>query len=282
MIERSRPPIAAAAQDYAEIDRLLRAAPSTAGAASPHLARLLHRWSGVPPAAAVDALSESYRREVLARCSGLLDDRPHAAGAHDVAVVARHVTPAAAAGRRGAGWVFRYGCHPSPFGDMLLLASDGAIAGLAFRNDDLGLGRDAMLEDMRRRWPAADYLCDTDDDRPGSTAHLAAAVFASAANRRHTAPLPIALIGSAFDIAVWQALLRIPPGSAVTYKALAGHLRRPAASRAIGSAVGRNPISFLVPCHRVLRSDGALGGYHWGITRKRAMLAWEAGSAMRQ
>ena len=94
-------------------------------------------------------------------------------------------------------------------------------------------------------------------------------------------PVRLVLIGTDFEVRVWETLLRIPMGRAVTYADIARHLGQPTASRAVGTAVGRNPISFVVPCHRVLRSDGNLGGYHWGLTRKRALIGWETGRVER-
>ncbi len=124
---------------------------------------------------------------------------------------------------------------------------------------------------MTRRWPRAHYV-----NAPERTAPLADSVFDPTTwSANH--PIRLMLIGTAFEVRVWQALLRIPIGRAVSYSDIAHHLGNPKAMRAVGTAVGRNPISFVVPCHRVLRTDGALGGYHWGLTRKRAMLGWEAG-----
>jgi AraC family transcriptional regulator of adaptative response/methylated-DNA-[protein]-cysteine methyltransferase len=124
---------------------------------------------------------------------------------------------------------------------------------------------------MTSRWPRAGFV-----EAPERTAGHAARIFEPA---RWCAeqPVRLVLIGTDFEIRVWQALLRIPMGRAVTYADIARHLGQPTASRAVGSAVGRNPISFVVPCHRVLRGDGQLGGYHWGLTRKRALIGWETG-----
>ena len=124
---------------------------------------------------------------------------------------------------------------------------------------------------MTRRWPAARFSED-----PARTAPHAAAIFnATAWGLEH--PVRLVLIGTDFEVRVWETLLRVPMGRAVTYADIARHLGQPMSMRAVGSAVGRNPVSFVVPCHRVLRSDGNLGGYHWGLTRKRALLGWETG-----
>jgi len=124
---------------------------------------------------------------------------------------------------------------------------------------------------MRARWPRATYV----EDTPG-TALLARRIFDSA-TWRAGAPLRVVLIGTDFEVRVWEALLEIPLGSVTSYSKIAAKICAPAAARAVGAAVGRNPISFVVPCHRVVGMSGSLTGYHWGLTRKRAMLGWEAG-----
>lgn len=152
-----------------------------------------------------------------------------------------------------------------------MLATQRGVAGIAFVDEDAGQSRAEALEDMTRRWPAARFGEDT--ARTGPHANL---IFDPATWNTKT-PVHLVLIGTAFEIRVWEALLAIPMGRAVTYVDIARHLGQPTAARAVGSAVGRNPISFAVPCHRVLRGDGNLGGYHWGLTRKRALIGWEAG-----
>ena len=176
--------------------------------------------------------------------------------------------------RRGEGLEISYGFHASPFGDALLMATPRGLCGLAFINEDEGEGRAEALADMQRRWPKATYV-----EAPKVTASEAVRVFGAAQLTRKKA-VRLVLIGSDFEVRVWQALLRIPMGQAVSYQDIARHLGQPTASRAVGSAVGRNPISFVVPCHRVLRGDGSLGGYHWGLTRKRALIGWETGRVM--
>jgi AraC family transcriptional regulator of adaptative response/methylated-DNA-[protein]-cysteine methyltransferase len=126
---------------------------------------------------------------------------------------------------------------------------------------------------MRARWPDAKYI-----EESGLTGTYAGRIFDPARWRRET-PLRIVFIGTDFEIRVWETLLRIPFGKASTYSDIAAHVGRPRAARAVGAAVGRNPVSFVVPCHRVLGKSGSLCGYHWGLTRKRAILGWEAGLA---
>jgi AraC family transcriptional regulator of adaptative response/methylated-DNA-[protein]-cysteine methyltransferase len=148
------------------------------------------------------------------------------------------------------------------------MATERGLAGLAFA--DAGEER-AALTDMRGRWPHA--ACVEDSAR---TAPLAQRIFDSKLWRKDR-PLRVVLIGTDFEVRVWETLLRIPMGCATTYSDIAAKIERPAASRAVGAAVGKNPVSFVVPCHRVLGKSGAITGYHWGLTRKRAMLGWEAG-----
>jgi AraC family transcriptional regulator of adaptative response/methylated-DNA-[protein]-cysteine methyltransferase len=168
----------------------------------------------------------------------------------------------------GAGMTLRYGFHPSPFGMAIVMTTPRGLAGLAFA--DTG-EEQAALADMNRRWPNAtcieDYL---------GTAPVAQRIFDPKLWRADQ-PLRVVLIGTDFEVRVWETLLRIPMGCAVSYSDIAAKINSPKASRAVGGAIGRNPVSFVVPCHRALGKDGKLTGYHWGVTRKQAMLGWEAG-----
>jgi AraC family transcriptional regulator of adaptative response/methylated-DNA-[protein]-cysteine methyltransferase len=170
----------------------------------------------------------------------------------------------------GAGLTITYGFHASLFGNALVMSTPRGLCGLAFADEG---EEQATFEDMRRRWPRATYVQDQ-----SATASLARRVFDSALWRREQ-PLRIVLIGTDFEVRVWDALLSIPLGRATSYSDIAAKLGKPKASRAVGAAVGRNPISFVVPCHRVLGRSGDLCGYHWGLTRKRAMLGWESAHA---
>jgi AraC family transcriptional regulator of adaptative response/methylated-DNA-[protein]-cysteine methyltransferase len=168
----------------------------------------------------------------------------------------------------GAGMTLRYGFHPSPFGTAIVIASGRGLAGLAFADPD---EEPAALADMQRRWPRANYV----EDRAGTSA-LAQRIFDTKLWRADQ-PLRVVLIGTDFEVRVWETLLKIPMGRAVCYSDIAARIKNPTASRAVGAAVGKNPLSFVVPCHRALGKSGALTGYHWGITRKQAMIGWEAG-----
>jgi AraC family transcriptional regulator of adaptative response/methylated-DNA-[protein]-cysteine methyltransferase len=170
----------------------------------------------------------------------------------------------------GEGLKMYYGFHPSPFGLALVIATDRGLAGLAFADPG---GQRPALEDMTRRWPRATYIEDS-----ARTAPLASRIFDSSKWNRQE-PLRIVMIGTDFEVRVWETLLSIPMGRASTYSDIANKIGKPKAARAVGAAVGKNPMSFVVPCHRVLGKSGDITGYHWGLTRKRAMLGWEAGRA---
>jgi AraC family transcriptional regulator of adaptative response/methylated-DNA-[protein]-cysteine methyltransferase len=168
----------------------------------------------------------------------------------------------------GAGMTIRHGRFPSPFGDCLLAESDGAICHLFFPGPE----RDAVLvNEVRRTWPGAVLLADNtikDGRRTGQ-------IFTPEGTRRNR-PVRLLLAGTSFQLRVWRALLAIPPGAMISYQGLAEALGQPTASRAVASAVAANPISYLIPCHRVIRKSGDIHHYRWGRGRKIAMLGWEA------
>ena len=236
------------------------------------LQRLFRRWAGLSPKAFLQALTLDHARRLLRDSASVLDATYEVGLSgpgrlHDLFVTHEAMTPGAwKAG--GAGLTIAYGFHPSPFGHALVMATDLGLAGLAFADDEAE--KPKALADMVRRWPNATYVEDA-----ARTAPLARRIFEPRLWRPET-PLRIVLIGADFEVRVWQTLLRIPFGRATTYGDIAAHLGSPKAARAVGAAVGRNPLSFVVPCHRVLGRDGALTGYHWGLTRKRAILGWEA------
>jgi len=170
----------------------------------------------------------------------------------------------------GEGLTIGYGFHPSPFGTALIMMTPRGLAGLALA--DAGKER-AALRDMRSRWPKARYVEDF-----AATAATARRIFDSTLWRPEQ-PLRVVLIGTDFEVRVWEKLLTIPMGKLDTYSGVAAKVGEPKAARAVGAAVGKNPICFVVPCHRVVGKNGDITGYHWGVTRKRAMLGWEAGMA---
>jgi AraC family transcriptional regulator of adaptative response/methylated-DNA-[protein]-cysteine methyltransferase len=240
-----------------------------------HVQKLFKRWCGLSPKAFVQALTLDHARRLLEDSTSVLATA-HEVGLsggsrlHDLFVTSEAMTPGDIR-RRGEGLTIGYGFHATPFGEALVMATDRGVAGIAFVDEDAGQTREESLADLTRRWPAADFA-----HAPDETGRHARRIF-STTQWSAEQPIKVVLIGTDFEVRVWQTLLRIPMGRAVTYADIARHLGNPTATRAVGSAVGRNPISFVVPCHRVLRSDGGLGGYHWGLTRKRALIGWETG-----
>ncbi|WLR92609.1 bifunctional helix-turn-helix domain-containing protein/methylated-DNA--[protein]-cysteine S-methyltransferase [Shinella zoogloeoides] len=245
------------------------------GQSPTQLQKTFTRWAGLSPKAFLQAVTLDHAKRLLRQEELPLLETSFEVGLsgpgrlHDLFVTHEAMSPGEWKAR-GAGLTIRYGLHPSPFGQALVMITDRGLAGLAFTDEADGMD---AFEDMSSRWPNADYV----EDRE-ATASYAQRIF-DPKRWDPKEPLRIVLIGSDFQVRVWEALLRIPLGCAVTYSSIAEKLGQPTASRAVGAAVGRNPISFVVPCHRALGKSGALTGYHWGLTRKRAMLGWEAGKA---
>jgi AraC family transcriptional regulator of adaptative response/methylated-DNA-[protein]-cysteine methyltransferase len=245
-----------------------------AGVSATDLHHLFRRWAGLTPKAFLQALTLDHARALLRDSASVLDASYEVGLSgpgrlHDLFVTHEAMSPGEwKAG--GEGLTMGFGFHPSPFGTALVMATARGLAGLAFA--DPGEER-ATFADMRARWPRAGYV----EDRAG-TAGIARRIF----ERKHWRPgepLRVVLIGTDFEVRVWETLLHIPMGRLSTYSDVAAKVCSPAAARAVGAAVGRNPVSFVVPCHRVVGKNGSLTGYHWGLTRKRAMLGWEAGKA---
>jgi AraC family transcriptional regulator of adaptative response/methylated-DNA-[protein]-cysteine methyltransferase len=243
------------------------------GLSTTHVHHLFRRWCGLTPKAFLQAITLDNAKALLASSASVLDATYELGLSgpgrlHDLFVTHEAMTPGDyKAG--GAGLVMRYGFHPSPFGEAIVVATARGLAGLGFVDEG---DRESALADMKRRWPRAEYREDA-----AATAPLARRIF-NPAQWQPDQPLRVVLIGTDFEIRVWQTLLRIPLGRATTYSEIASRIGKPSACRAVGAAVGKNPISFVVPCHRVLGRSGALTGYHWGLTRKQAILGWEAGA----
>lgn len=239
------------------------------------LQKTFTRWAGLSPKAFLQAVTLDHAKRLLRQEELPLLETSFEVGLsgpgrlHDLFVTHEAMSPGEWKAR-GAGLTIRYGLHASPFGGALVMITDRGLAGLAFTDEADGMD---AFEDMSSRWPNAHYVEDCE-----ATAAYAERIF-DPKRWDPKAPLRVVLIGSDFQVRVWEALLRIPMGCAVTYSSIAEKLGQPTASRAVGAAVGRNPISFVVPCHRALGKSGALTGYHWGLTRKRAMLGWESGKA---
>ncbi|NNE22131.1 MAG: methylated-DNA--[protein]-cysteine S-methyltransferase [Rhizobiales bacterium] len=243
-----------------------------AGLSAGHLQRVFKRWAGISPKEFLQAITLDHARGLLRESASILDTSYEVglsgpSRLHDLFVTHEGMSPGIYKAK-GDGLEILYGFHPSPFGHALVMITDQGLAGLAFADEG---GERAALDDMRRRWPQARY-----SENSAATTAYAARIFNPGRWQPET-PLKVVFIGTDFEIRVWETLLRIPLGKATTYSDIAAHLGNPKASRAVGTAVGKNPISFVVPCHRVLGKTGNLCGYHWGLTRKKAILGWEAG-----
>ena len=270
-------------RDQPELENLVK----LTGVSPTKIQKTFTRWAGLSPKAFLQAVTLDHAKRMLTEGLPILDASfelglSGPGRLHDLFVTHEAMSPGVyKAG--GEGVEIRHGFHPSPFGEALIMATDRGLAGLAFadcngvdgrhyeRDGSGSYSRQEAFDEMIRRWPKATYVEDA-----AFTAPLAARIF-NPQNWHKEEPLRVVLIGTDFQIRVWEGLLKIPFGKATTYSTLAGELGNPKASRAVGAAVGRNPISFVVPCHRVLGKSGELTGYHWGLTRKRAMLGWEAG-----
>ncbi len=256
-------------QEQPELETLANAV----GQSPTQLQKLFTRWAGLSPKGFLQAVTLDHAKRLLASDLPLLE-ASHELGLsgpgrlHDLFVSHEAMSPGVyKAG--GEGLEIFYGYHPSPFGIGLVMATDRGMSGLSFCDPG---GEKEAFEDMSRRWPKARYTQNLE-----KTAPYASRSF-NPDRWRKDEPLKIVMIGTDFEIRVWEGLLKIPFGKATTYSELGASIGKNA-PRAIGGAVGRNPISFVVPCHRVVGKSGNLTGYHWGLTRKRAILGWETGIA---
>jgi AraC family transcriptional regulator of adaptative response/methylated-DNA-[protein]-cysteine methyltransferase len=241
------------------------------------LHHLFRRWAGITPKGFMQALTLDHAKGLLRGSASVLDAALDSGLSgpgrlHDLFITHEAMSPGEWK-NGGAGMTLRYGFHPSPFGMAIVMTTPRGLAGLAFA--DPGEEQSA-LADMTSRRPSATYV----EDYLG-TAPIAQRIFDPKLWRADQ-PLRVVLIGTDFEVRVWETLLKIPMGRAVSYSDIANKINAPKASRAVGAAVGKNPVSFVVPCHRALGKDGKLTGYHWGITRKQAMLGWEAGRVATQ
>lgn len=240
------------------------------GMSAAHFQRLFSRWAGISPKRYQQYLTLGHAKTLLRERFTTLD-ASHAVGLsgsgrlHDLFVRWEAMSPGDFA-REGAGLTIYWGWFESPFGPAIVMGTEKGICGMGFAAE---MGEEAALTDLLSRWPKADFIEDPMMLRP-----WVVQAFGAGDGQIDTAPL--FLIGAPFQIKVWEALLRIPSGQVTTYSEIAQAIGKPQAVRAVGTAVGRNPISWLIPCHRALRKSGGLGGYHWGLPMKRAMLAYEA------
>ena len=241
-----------------------------------HFQRLFTQWAGISPKRYLGFLTLEDAKERLAASANLMDASfdvglSGPSRLHDLFITYEALSPGEYK-KKGDGLTITYGFGPTPFGEAILCQTSRGVCGLGFTAD---MGRDPSLADMASRWPNAIMVRDD--------LHTAATLSRVFTRQTGTdEPLPLVLMGTNFQVRVWQALLAIPEGAVTTYAAIARHLGSEKAVRAVGTAVGRNPVSYLVPCHRVLRMSGAIAGYHWGLPAKRKILAYEAGQHLSQ
>ncbi len=236
------------------------------GLSPAHFQRLFSQWVGVSPKRYQQYLQLDHAKSLLADRFTLLDTALESglsgsSRLHDLFLRWEAMSPGEYA-TKGAGLLIRFGWFDSPFGDMLVMGTDRGICGMAFAAE---CGRADAMDDMTARWPAATF-----QENPQMLQRWVGAAL------RDNGEARLHLIGAPFQIKVWEALLSIPSGHVTTYSEIARRIGNPKAVRAVGTAVGRNPVSWLIPCHRALRKSGGLGGYHWGLPVKRALLAWES------
>jgi AraC family transcriptional regulator, regulatory protein of adaptative response / methylated-DNA-[protein]-cysteine methyltransferase len=236
-----------------------------------HFHRLFRRWAGISPKRFIQFLTLEHAKKLLERSHSVLDATYDAGLSspgrlHDLFVNIEAMTPGEFKAK-GAGLRISYGFHPSPFGECLLSMTERGVCGLGFI---VAGGRPQILRDFQSRWPEAHW-----EENAQLTQPFIRRIFGGE-RRNGSQPITLCLHGTNFQIKVWEALLKIPMGAVVPYEVLATGVCSARAARAVGGAVGKNPIAFLIPCHRVIRKAGGIGGYHWGPARKKAMLVWEA------
>ncbi len=245
------------------------------GLSERQLTELFRRWCGLSPKSFAQAVALDHAKALLKAEESVLDTTyevglSSTSRLHDL-FVAYEAMPPGAFRARGDGLTMRWGVAPSPFGLAVVTVTDYGVSGLGFADGDTSV--EQAFEDLAARWPNARFVRDD-----AAVIPLVERIF-DPARWSADQPVRVVLIGTDFEVKVWETLLKIPVGKATTYGEVANRIGRPSASRAVGAAVGKNPISFVVPCHRVVGSNGALTGYHWGVPRKRAILGWECGIA---
>ncbi len=243
----------------------------SAGMSEFHFQRVFQRWAGISPKKFLQFLTKECAKQLLEKSNVL--EASFDAGLsgpsrlHDLLITCEAMSPGEYK-QKGLGLTIEYGFHPTPFGECFMALTDRGICGLQFLDE---ADRKVVQESFQKTWKNAKLY-----QNQNSTRKIVEDIFSQPASRSKKKPVKLLYQGTNFQLKVWEALLRIAPGKAVTYKTIAEWIGSPLAVRAVGSAVGKNSIAYLIPCHRVIRSMGFLGGYRWGIGRKRAMLAKEA------
>jgi AraC family transcriptional regulator of adaptative response/methylated-DNA-[protein]-cysteine methyltransferase len=239
---------------------------NSSGLSEYHFQRLFTRWAGISPKRFLQFLTKENAKELLKYSSVL--DATYSVGLsspsrlHDLFISTEAVTPGQYK-TNGEGLLIRFGIHPTPFGQALIGITDRGICHLSFVQTDL----DTSLNILKKKWTRAVLMEDSQ-----STGALITPVFSLGSN---PAPISLFLSGTNFQLKVWEALLNVPRGSVTTYEQVAAQIGEPNAMRAVGAAIGQNPIAYLIPCHRVIRKMGEFGNYRWGTARKKALLGWE-------
>jgi AraC family transcriptional regulator of adaptative response/methylated-DNA-[protein]-cysteine methyltransferase len=236
-----------------------------------HFHRVFSRWAGISPKRFLQFLTIEHAKRQLAEAKPVLDATLDSGLSspgrlHDLFVSVEAVTPGEFK-TRGQGIRISYGFHPTPFGTCLVGATSRGVCWLSFHENGSQRG---ALRDLQSRWHGAELV-----EELTTTARVVKQIFSSL-DKRQKSPLSLLLMGTNFQIKVWRALLSVPLGEVTTYENISELIGARNSARAVGGAVGDNRIAYLIPCHRVIRKSGMLGGYHWGEPRKRAMLAWEA------
>lgn len=279
------PPYPQQAEDYLRIEQAiqyldnhykdqpsLEEVAASLGLSEFHFQRLFTRWAGISPKRFLQFVTKEHARDLLQQSENLLETT-HQVGLsslgrlHDLMVSTEAVSPGEYRSR-GADLTIRYGLHPTPFGQCLIGLTERGICHLGFVQGRDGDAIDALVAD----WAAAKMVEDQQ-----ATAPLVGPIFDL--SQRGSRPLPLFLRGTNFQIKVWEALLRVPAGGVTTYEQVAAQIGRPHALRAVGTAVGHNPVAVLIPCHRVIRKMGEFGNYRYGSARKKALLGWESARA---
>lgn len=234
-----------------------------------HFQRIFTRWAGVSPKRFLQFLTKEGAKDLLDQSENLLDTT-HQVGLsslgrlHDLFVTTEAVSPGEYKSR-GEGVTIRYGIHPTPFGKCLIATTERGICHLGFVQTSEGDAIDNLVTDWKQAKMIEDFR---------ATASLVAPIFDLRYNN-HGKPLNVHLRGTNFQLKVWEALLQVPAGAVTTYGEIAARIGKPSAMRAVGTAVGHNPIAVLIPCHRVIRKVGEFGNYRYGTPRKKALLARE-------
>jgi AraC family transcriptional regulator of adaptative response/methylated-DNA-[protein]-cysteine methyltransferase len=249
----------------------LREIANQIGLSEYHFQRLFSRWVGISPKRFLQFLTKEYAKQLLDNSSNILDvtyetGLSSPGRLHDLFVTCEAVTPGEFKSK-GQGVSITYGFYPSPFGECLLASTDRGICGLDFVKNG---NRSRVLSQLANDWKNANLVED-----PGAQNQLVNRIFNPTLKNEST-PLHLILNGTNFQIKVWEALIKIPFGAMVSYEDVAVQIGLPKAMRAVGSAVGKNPVSFVIPCHRVIRKTADFGNYGGGTARKKAILGWEA------